>query len=283
MGPNAMSSWVAAITKAGCTIGSGTGRRVRLRAATGARPNPAYVPSRGHRCSAEPGLRTWGGFRDAARRDRVADPPDPGSRPDAASIHREAVEEPVAAGRLDLILAAAGRVVRRVPRRVRGRVVAVAVEVPDPRLARHREVAHPVAARRVRRIGSGVRGPVRLRPGEDVVLVRRVAAPGDHLAPLGERRVLLDVVPVAVQLGDVVRDEHALRVVPGPVANPVLRVDRRVAGRPVLAQVGVPRLAAGAGGHGEHLAVAVRAEQPPEVPALAWTHAGDEEAHGRGS
>ena len=53
----------------------------------------------------------------------------------------------------------------------------------------------------------------------------RVAAAVDDRAVLVERGLLGEVV-VAVELLEVARDHHALRVLPGTVADAVARVDR---------------------------------------------------------
>src|SRR2546426_11111754 len=108
----------------------------------------------------------------------------------AASVRCEAVEEAGAARGLELILAAAARAVRRIPRLHVPRVLqALQVVVADDRraLAALRPVAAGgIAARR--RVHAG-----RVRAGEDVVLVRRVAAALDRLALLVQRGFFADV------------------------------------------------------------------------------------------
>ena len=96
----------------------------------------------------------------------------------------------------------------------------------------------------VRSSPAGERRAVRLRAGEDVVPVRRVAAAVDHLALLGQRGLLADLVVGAVQIVDVLRDHLALGVLPRAVADAVAGVD----GCPgaLRAQIGAPGLAAGA-------------------------------------
>src|SRR5690606_8047614 len=115
---------------------------------------------------------------------------------------------------------------------------------------------------------------------QDVVHVRRVAAAVDLLALLAERRFLAEIIVLAMQVLDALGDHHALGVEPRPAADPVARVHGLAAlGR--RAEVCAPRLAAGADGLRELLAMRVRAFETAEVGAVAWTFARDEEAHVR--
>src|SRR2546426_3346447 len=191
-------------------------------------------------------------------------------------LRGEAVEQAVAAGTLQIVLTAApvrsARGMRRVPR-LRRIVVAQALPVM---VADHRcplAALRPVAAGTI--LAGRERGAVRLGAGQDVVHVRRIAAPVDHLTLLGQRRLLADVV-LAVQLGYVLRDDDALGVLPGTAADAVSRVDR--AGS-LGAQIRVPGLGARARGPTEQLAPLVRPGEAAEVPALSGAGAGDEEAH----
>src|SRR5689334_9345226 len=105
----------------------------------------------------------------------------------AASVRGEAIEQAGAARGLELILAAAARAVRRVPRlHVPGVLQPLQVVVPDDR----RAVAalRPVAAGSV--AARSREHALRVGAGEDVVLVRCVAAAFDLLALLGERGLL---------------------------------------------------------------------------------------------
>src|SRR5262249_11313500 len=93
---------------------------------------------------------------------------------------------------------------------------------------------------------------------------------------LGQCRLLGNVV-LAVQLAHVLRDDHALGVLPGALTDPVAGIHR--AGS-LGAEVRVPVLAAGgARGLGAQLADLVRALEATEIAALARAGAGDEEAH----
>src|SRR5438132_2907823 len=106
-----------------------------------------------------------------------------------ASVRREAVEQAVAAGALEIVLAAAAvrpaRGMRRVPGLRLDRVAqAFAVDVAEHRGALG--AAGPVAAGAI--LAGTERGAVHLRAGERVVLVgRRRAAAGNGIALLVER------------------------------------------------------------------------------------------------
>src|SRR5882724_6203019 len=193
-----------------------------------------------------------------------------------ALLRRETVEEAVAPGALQVVLAAAtigpARRMRRVPgfRRV---VVpqALAIVVADHRRAL--TALRPVAAGAV--LADRKRGAVRLGTRQDVVHVRRVAAPVHGRALLGQRGLLADVV-LAVQLGKIVRDDDALGVLPGTAADAVACVDG--AGAALSAQIRMPGLGAGARRGAEQLAELVRADDSAEVAALSGAGARDEEA-----
>src|SRR5262249_50462814 len=101
------------------------------------------------------------------------------------------------------------------------------------------------------------------------------------LALLVERRLLGDLVVRAVKVIDILRDRLALRVLPGPRANPVPRMDGRGAVGRLRAEIGAPRSVARAGGLGQRLAGAIGPVEAPQVAALAGSRAGDEEAHVR--
>src|SRR5437667_7602853 len=187
----------------------------------------------------------------------------------------EAVEEAIASGALQVVLAAAAvgpaRRMRRVPRL--GRVVvpqALAIVVADH--GRPLAALRPVAARTVLAGREG--GAVGLGARQDVMHVRRISTPVHGLALFGQRGLLADVV-LAVQLGQVVGDDDALGVLPGTFADAVARVDRAGA---LGAQIGVPGLGAGARGCTKQLAELVRAGDAAEIGALAGAGASDEEA-----
>src|SRR5437867_9251985 len=188
----------------------------------------------------------------------------------------EALEEAVAAGALEIVLAAAAVGPARGMRRVPGfRGVVVAQSLPIVMADHRRPLAalRPVAAGAV--LAGPERGAVGLGARQDVVHVRRVAAAVHRVALLRQRRLLGDVVR-AVELGQVLGDDGALRVLPGAAADAIARVDGAGA---LAAQVCVPGLAAGARRLREHLALLVRAGQTAEIGALSGAGAGDEERH----
>src|SRR5690606_25276522 len=107
--------------------------------------------------------------------------------------------------------------------------------------------------------------------GQDVVDVGAVARAIDLLALLVQCRGLADVVAVAfdvaVQVRHVLRDDLALRVVPGAVADAIARVDGRLAVGGRGAQIRPPRPPARARGGGQRLAVLVGTRQTAEIRA----------------
>src|SRR5262245_40516842 len=95
-----------------------------------------------------------------------------------------------------------------------------AVVVPDHR--RPLPALAPVAAGPV--VAGREGPPIGLGSRQDVVAVRRVAAPVDGLALLVQRRLLADLVVGAVQVVHALRDRLALRVLPGTLADAVASV-----------------------------------------------------------
>src|SRR5262249_20286546 len=192
-------------------------------------------------------------------------------------VRREAVQQAVAAGALEIGLAAAAvrsaRRMRRVPR-LRRVVVAQALAVVMADHGGALPALAPIAAGPViaRRKGAAVR----LRAGQHVVPVGRVGAAVDRLALLAERRLLVDLVVGAVQVVDALRDHLALGVPPGPAPDAVARLDGVC---PLRAQIGVPGMAARPSRLGQRLAMAVGALDAAEVAALSGPGAGEEERH----
>src|SRR6516162_1266348 len=118
---------------------------------------------------------------------------------------------------------------------------------------------------------------VLLRSGEHVVLVGCIYAPLDHRTLLVKRSLLVDVVFVAMQLGQVCRYLNALGVKPRARANAVLGINPA---RTLCREIGMPRFAARPGSRGEVLAMPVGTGKPTEVSAIAEADTGDEKAHG---
>ena len=119
----------------------------------------------------------------------------------------------------------AAREMRGVPRPRLGIVAqTLPVDMPDHRRAL--SAARPVVAGLVltRREGSAVG----LRAGQRVVPVGGVPAAVDHIPLLGERRLLGQVVVIAVQIVDILGDDRPFGVLPRTLADAVPGVDRRL-------------------------------------------------------
>src|SRR5262245_66666222 len=86
--------------------------------------------------------------------------------------------------------------------------------------------AGPVPAGPV--LAGGESFAVRLRAGQDIVIVRRVADAGDHGAALGLRRWHAELVAVAVKIVDVLRDDLSFEILPGAASDTIRSEERRV-------------------------------------------------------
>ena len=160
-----------------------------------------------------------------------------------------------------------------------GAVIAqpLAVDVADH--GRALGAARPVAAGAI--LAGRERAAFRGRAGQDVVTVRRKAHAGNDLAALGQRRVHAQLVVVAVQIVDAVRDDFTLEILPRTVADAVARIDRRLAVGGLGAQIGAPGLSARAVALRQLLAMLIGALEAAEIGALAGPGADDEECHVR--
>src|SRR3954453_4203906 len=144
--------------------------------------------------------------------------------PQIPLVAGEKVPQPTAAGALEVGLrkAAIGpaRRMRAVPR-FRGIVVAQpdAVSVSDHRRALR--AARPVLASAI--LAGRERGAVRLRSGQHVMAVRRVAATIDDIALLAQRGLLAQVVGT-VQFSDVLGDYGGFGIAPRSLAEAVAGV-----------------------------------------------------------
>ena len=124
-------------------------------------------------------------------------------RANTSLVRREAVQQTVAAGADQVLLAATAigplRRMRRIPgfdRRIGRRSVEVGMSEHRRPLGTRR----PVLAGAI--VGWGERSAVRLRPRENIVPVRLVSEAIDEVALFGQRRLLVDIV-AAVQLRDI--------------------------------------------------------------------------------
>jgi hypothetical protein len=105
------------------------------------------------------------------------------------------------------------------------------------------------------------------------------ARPSHHGAAFGQRGVAAEFVVRAVKIVDVLRDDHAFRVLPRTIADAIAGVDA-LGGRGFRgAEIGVPSLAACARRRRKLLTMGIRARQAAEITALADGGAGDEEGH----
>src|SRR2546427_13035030 len=109
----------------------------------------------------------------------------------------------------------------------------------------------------------GISPAIRLRAGEHIVLIGRVAGPLNRVAFFGERRGLIDVIAetgnlhrVSMQIRQALRDAGALGAIPGSLANAIAGVDGRLAAGCAGAEIGVPGSVAGSRGCGQGLGVA---------------------------
>src|SRR5471032_2069805 len=195
-----------------------------------------------------------------------------------SSVGGEAVQQAGAAGGHQVGLAATAAWMRRIPGRV---AAAGAVEVAQLR-GTVGGAAGVVLARMAGSVGIGT--AIRLRAGDDVMLVRLVARALHRLVLFGEdggaRQVVAEtggVQRIAMQVRHVARDHGAARVEPGPVADAVARIDSRLAVGSLRSQIRAPGLLAGADRFGQLLTVRIGAGQAAEVRAFAQAFAGDEE------
>jgi hypothetical protein len=111
------------------------------------------------------------------------------------------------------------------------------------------------------------------------VPVRGIAAAVDDIALLGQCGLLGDVVVIAMQIGDILGNDHPFDVLPWTFADAVARVDRRLAVGRLSAEIGVPSVAAGSRGLRQLLANSIRPRQAAEVGALAGAGTGHKEGH----
>ena len=134
------------------------------------------------------------------------------------------------------------------------------------RVAKHRRAlrtARPILAGHV--LVGRKSGAIRLRAGKNVVAIGLVADAIIYLTLLGERGLLGEIIG-AVQLRDVLGDNHAFGVHPRTFADAIARVHGTGALR---GQVSMPGLASRADRRGKFLAMPVGAGQSAKIGALA--------------
>jgi hypothetical protein len=120
---------------------------------------------------------------------------------------------------------------------------------------------------------------IRLRAGESVVTIWRVADPGDHRASLRQRGLHVQLVVVAVKIIDALRDNFTLEILPRPGANAVARVDGRFAISRLAAQIGSLSLATSTGLLRQLLTIPIRSLDPAKIGTFARPSARDKKCH----
>jgi hypothetical protein len=118
------------------------------------------------------------------------------------------------------------------------------------------------------------------RSGDNVVLIRLVAAAIDHIAEFIEARLFREEVG-AVEFGEIVSDNHTLRIAPWAGTNSVARVNGLLTGGRLGAEIRVPVSALGACRGRELRTILIRAAHPAEIASVADTDMRDEETHAR--
>src|SRR5215472_2334922 len=159
---------------------------------------------------------------------------------------------------------------------MRGFVVAQSLTVDMPDHRRALRAARPVAAGFV--VARRKSSAIRLRAGQRVVLVGGIATAVDDITLLGKRGLFGQIV-LTMQVIDVLGDDDALVILPGPPADAIARIDRRMPVCRLRAEIGVPGMVARSSCLRQLLAEPVRTRQSAEIRSFARSGTGDEEAH----
>lgn len=197
-------------------------------------------------------------------------------RPRVSLVDSEAVQVPVAAGALQIFLAAAARRVGGIP----GSIAAtVTVVMPDLGATLAIRRTAPVTAGMITLFPRKIGRAVILRSGQDIVFVWLFATPLDGIAVFIDRGAF-DEIRADMQIIEIAGDQLSVGVVPGPDADPVTsRFTARLTVGGLSAQVGAPG-PLGTGGLRQTGTVRVGSVQPAEIGAIADTPTGDEKTHG---
>src|SRR4030095_17015778 len=154
-------------------------------------------------------------------------------------VGREAVQKSGSAGAHEVRLTAAAARVRGVPRSVAAALLVGVTQLGTPHAV---GVTRPIRAGVVHAVR--VCPTIRLRPGEDVVLVRHVADAVDDRALFAQRDLLAESVAhpclierVSVKFGHVLTHTLTALIEPGTVADAIAGVDGALT---LSAEVGVP-------------------------------------------
>ena len=147
-------------------------------------------------------------------------------------------------------------------------------------------VIGPIAASKILVPGCpwGKGSTMGVRARENVVLVSRPLRPDatvHHFALFSQRRLSKDQIAVSLditmQIGEAGGNQDAFGIVPGPVTNPVARIDGRLRGRAIRAQISAPGAIARSHFRGQTLANGIGAGESAEIAAMRF--AGNKEGH----
>jgi hypothetical protein len=145
-----------------------------------------------------------------------------------ALLSCEAIEQPVTARAAQISLAAAAnlpaRGMRCIPR-PRRHIVAQTLAVDMAQHRSSRGAARPVAAAPI--FAGPERAAIRLRAGENVVTIGRIADARNDGSPFRQGGLHAELVAVAVKTVDVLRDNLTFKVLPGAESYAVARIDGR--------------------------------------------------------
>src|SRR5687768_3363497 len=186
-------------------------------------------------------------------------------------IDGKAIQQSGAAYALQVLLAASGRGVLRIPR------IDAFAEAPSivmPHLRPACAAGCPVTAREVLapRIGRSVRAG----SGEDVVHVGRVTGAVHLIELFRHGGGFTDLDGVVVKVLDVRRDQQSFGVVPRPGADPIACIHRRSPVSRRYAEIRAPRVVSGAFGARERLTMRVSASESAQITAPSYPLARDE-------
>ena len=103
-------------------------------------------------------------------------------------------------------------------------------------------------------------------------MIRSIATSVHDRALFGKGVVFENLIAIplniSVQIRNVLCNQQPARVVPGPVADAITRIDGRLVTRSRGAEIGMPRSVSDAGCHRQCLAVGISAGKPAKVSAL---------------
>jgi hypothetical protein len=117
-----------------------------------------------------------------------------------------------------------------------------------------------------------------IRSGKYVVLLRQAFFPAEsihQIARLGHRRPHIDEIGVtlniAVEIGEICCNHDTIGIKPGPLADAIACVYRRLALGSLGAQIGAPSAVAGPNGRCQALAFGIRARKAAQIAVMHCT------------